>query len=229
MSQRLQHTQDMLARHHRNGEQFAQYMKDSFAGRFNEDFWTAWQQWIEPVLGRSPVILDLGTGPALFLRALQQRYAGVRAIGVECMPYMIAAAGALPEGCEIIEADLHDPRLPLADGSVDAALAAVVLHELNQPLRALQEVARCLRRGGRLCLFDWVRAPLAQYLTGEEVDVFAPSQTVESLEDIFTHFIEHNRFTRQDLEYLLTHSGFRVLDSQPLREGQFARIFAERL
>lgn len=228
MPDNLHDTQEMLARHHREGAQFAQLMKDTFAGRFNDDFWQDWDQWIEPCLGATPTILDLGTGPGLFLHEMVRRYPGAHAIGVECMPYMIAAAGVLPEGCEIFESDLHQPHLPLAEGSVDAALAAVVIHELNQPLRALQEIHRCLKPGGRLCLLDWVRVPLQQYLTGEDVNVFDTTLTTSQIEDTFIHFVEHNRFSREDLIFLLERCGFKIIASKSIRDGQFARIVAEK-
>lgn len=230
MPEMIERTQAMLAKHHRHGENFAQLMKDTFAGRFNEEFWMVWRQWMEPVLSTPPVVLDLGSGPGLFLRALADRYPGVRAIGVECAPYMLEATGELPAGCEVMCADLHDPHLPLADNTVDAAIASVVLHELNQPVRALQEVRRCLKPGGRLYILDWVRAPLDAYVRNEasKEHVFDPATPVSALEDIFTHFIEHNRFTREDLGYLLEHCGFALLESTPLREGRFARLVAEK-
>ncbi len=231
MTDTLDKTRAMLAKHHRNGEDFAQLMKDTFAGRFDEAFWREWRAWMEPALSRQPVIVDLGTGPGVMLRTLKDRYPAARVIGVEAAPYMLAAARAsLPAGAELLEADLHDPSLPLADNSVDAALAAVVLHEMNQPVRALQEVRRLLKPGGRLCVLDWVRAPLAQYLAAEgREDVFTPQCDTETLEDVFIHFIEHNRFSSDDLVFMLVRTGFKVLSVTPLRNGQFARIFAERI
>ena len=148
----MQQTQEMLAKHHRDGEAFAQLMKDTFEERFGDEFWALWQANIGPVLPEKPTILDLGTGPGMLLKAFAERYPGVRAIGVECAPYMLNASVELPVGCEIISADLHDPHLPLAEGSVDAAIASVVLHEMHQPVRAMQEVHRCLKRGGRFSL-----------------------------------------------------------------------------
>lgn len=230
MSERLQQTQAMLAKHHRDGERFAELMKQTFAERVNEQFWAEWDRWITPVYGAQPVVVDLGTGPALFLRALAERTPGVRAIGVECAPYMLQAVGALPAGCEIVSEDLHDPRLPLTDGSVDAVNASVVLHEMHQPLRTLQEVHRCLKPGGRFYIHDWVRAPLEVYIRAqtEEARVFAAATPLDEVEDLFIHFIEHNRFSREDLIYLLNMSGFAVLHSSISKEGRFARIVAEK-
>ncbi len=229
MNDRLRQTRDMLARHHRDGAAFAQMMKDTFEGRFNETFWVMWEQHIEPALSDVPVILDLGTGPGMLLRALAARYPKVRAIGVECAEYMLEVAVDLPEGCEIIAADLHDPHFPLPDNGVDAAVASMVLHEMHQPVRALREVARCLKTGGCLYMLDWVRAPLKQYLDDTPLDVFAADTPPEALEDLFIHFVEHNRFSADDLVFMLENTGFRVLEATALNDGRQARIIAERL
>jgi len=230
MTERLQQTQAMLARHHRDGERFAEMMKQGFANRFNEEFWADWDHWISPVYSQQPVVLDLGAGPGMFIKALAERTPGMRAIGVECAPYMLAAATELPEGAEIITEDLHDPHLPLADNAVDAAMASVVLHEMSQPLRTLQEMQRCLKPGGRLYILDWVRAPLETYIRAqtEEARVFDSGTAVAELEDLFIHFIEHNRFSREDLIYMLNMCGFSVLHSRIMKEGRYARIVAEK-
>ena len=94
-------------------------MKQSFEGRFNDTFWALWEEKIVPYLSDSPVVLDLGAGPGLFLRALVNRYPNAKAYGVECAPYMLEAVEDLPPNAQIIDADLHDPHLPLADNSVD--------------------------------------------------------------------------------------------------------------
>lgn len=230
MTERLQKTQAMLAKHHRDGERFAEMMKQGFADRFNDDFWSQWDRWITPVYSPQPLVLDLGAGPGMFVKAVAERTPGLRAIGVECAPYMLEATVALPEGCEIITEDLHDPRLPLENDSVDAAMASVVLHEMSQPLRTLQEMQRCLKPGGRLYILDWVRAPLETYIRAqtEESRVFDRGTAVDELDDLFTHFIEHNRFSREDLIYMLNMCGFSVLYSRIMKEGRYAHIVAEK-
>ncbi|MCW8841538.1 MAG: class I SAM-dependent methyltransferase, partial [Gammaproteobacteria bacterium] len=230
MSERIKQTQAMLAAHHRDGERFAEMMKQGFAERFNDDFWAEWDHWIKPVYSAQPRVLDLGAGPGMFLQALAKRAPGIHAIGVECAPYMLEAKVELPEGCEMITEDLHEPKLPLEDGSVDAAMASVVLHEMKQPLRTLQEMQRCLKPGGRLYILDWVRAPLEVYIHAqtEEARVFDRETPVDELDDLFIHFIEHNRFSREDLIYMLNMSGFSVLHSRIMKEGRYAQIVAEK-
>jgi ubiquinone/menaquinone biosynthesis C-methylase UbiE len=229
-SSRIEQTQAQLAKHHRDGNRFALMMKEGFGERFNAEFWDLWRRWMEPVYSAQPVVVDLGAGPGMFVTALAERYPGIRAVGVECAPYMLAAADGLPAGAEMFAEDLNDPKLPFSDGSVDGAMASVVLHEMTQPVRALHEIRRCLKPGGRLMILDWVRAPLDVYI-GQQTDeakVFEPLTSVEELEDLFIHFIEHNRFSRDDLIYMLNKTGFAVLDTHLSREGRYARIIAER-
>lgn len=230
MSERIDATRAMLARHHRDGERFARLMKEGFDNRFDEAFWQDWERWVVPAYSERPTVLDLGAGPGMFVRATAERYPKARVIGIECAPYMLEAAVDLPENGELLCEDLHDPHLPLDDASVDAAMASVVLHEMNQPVRALQELARCLRPGGRLMILDWVRAPLEVYIRAQtdEARVFDRETPVSELDDLFIHFIEHNRFSREDLIYLLNRTGFAVLDSSVTREGRYGRLIAER-
>lgn len=229
-STRLHQTQAMLAKHHRDGARFAEMMKQGFAERFNENFWNEWAYWVEPVYSDTPVVVDLGAGPGMFIKAVAERTPGLRAYGVECAPYMLDAAVELPPNCEMISEDLHDPHLPLADNSVDAVMASVVLHEMSQPLRTLMEMQRVLKPGGRFYILDWVRAPLEIYVRNqtEESRVFDRNTPVEELEDLLIHFIEHNRFSREDLIYMLNHTGFAVLNSSLMKEGRYARIVAEK-
>jgi arsenite methyltransferase len=229
MNNKLQQTQSMLAKHHRDGEAFAQLMTDTHAGRYNDDFWMLWAERIEPVLSDSPQILDLGTGPGRFLRDVVERYPNARAIGVECAEYMLEATKDLPTGCEVISADLHDPHLPLDDSSIDVVVASVVLHEMHQPIRTLQEMQRCLKPGGMFYVMDWVRAPLQHYLADSELAVFDRQTASDELEDLFIHFIEHNRFSIDDLAFMLENAGFRVLEKTPLKEGRMARLLAEKI
>jgi arsenite methyltransferase len=231
MPDSIDKTRDILAKHHRNGEAFVELMKETYANRFGEAFWTTWDKYVAPLLEKDSVVLDLGTGPGLFLQDLVARHPGVRAVGVECAPWMLEVTKDLPDGCEVICEDLHDPHLPFEDASVDAALASVVLHEMHQPVRSLMEMQRCLKPGGLLFVLDWVRAPLQVYLENQEEPerAFNRDTPVDELEDLFIHFIEHNRFSSDDLQYLLEHTGFEIVHFEHYNNNRFVRLLGRRV
>ena len=226
---KINETQEMLAKHHRDGSAFAELMKQTFAGRFNDEFWSLWETHIEPALRSNPQILDLGTGPGTFLKVITERHPNAKAIGVECAQYMQDAMETAEGSTELITADLRDPHLPLEDGSIDVAVASVVVHEMHQPIRSFHEVARLLKPGGMFYILDWVRVPLDQYLqNSSDIDVFSTASTAEELDNIFVHFIEHNRFTTDDLVFMLERCGFEIVLKQMINENQMVRLIARK-
>ncbi|WP_244180483.1 methyltransferase domain-containing protein [Amycolatopsis pretoriensis] len=100
-------------------------------------------------------VLDVGCGGGRAVAELCAR--GVRAVGADLDPRMLAAArtrgSAAP--AEFVEADVL--RLPFADGEFRGYRADKVLHELADPAAAVAEARRVLAPGGRivLCGQDW--------------------------------------------------------------------------
>ncbi len=86
-------------------------------------------------------VLDLGSGDGELGRALTRTGADPWWCGVDRAAALLAA-GPRPA----VRADLG--VLPVASGSVDAAVALWVLYHLERPAAALREVRRVLRPGG---------------------------------------------------------------------------------
>lgn len=114
-------------------------------------------------LGLRPgmTVVELGCGLGDDVRELAHLVApGGRAIGIDASEALIGMArrrvspGALP-GLELLRGDAHD--LPLADGIADAARVERTLQHVADPARALAELARVLRPGGRVVVWepDW--------------------------------------------------------------------------
>ncbi|GAA4986916.1 methyltransferase domain-containing protein [Kitasatospora paranensis] len=104
-------------------------------------------------------VLDLGCGPGTDLGALAEA-AGTTGtvIGVDHDRAAVDAAAARTAGQHTIDVrlgDVHD--LPLPDGAADRARTDRVLQHVADPARALREIRRALRPGGRLVMGepDW--------------------------------------------------------------------------
>ncbi len=104
-------------------------------------------------------VVDIGCGPGTDLGAMAAAVApGGTVVGVDRDPMMVEVARsrlAGTAGVRVRHGDAH--ALPLADGIADRARTDRVLQHVDDPARALAEVRRMLRPGGRALLAepDW--------------------------------------------------------------------------
>ena len=91
--------------------------------------------------------LDVGCGEGRLTRDLKQR--GHNVIGIDSSPTMIAAARETDTSMDIRLANAT--AIPLADASVDLAVAFMTLHDMDAMPDVILELARVLEPGGRLC------------------------------------------------------------------------------
>ena len=108
------------------------------------------------------VAVDLAAGTGLFTRALQPRV--MRVVAVEPDDRMRAVLAARSPGVRAVAG--RGEAIPLPDASADAVFVSSAWHWLD-PVRAVAEIARVLRDGGRLGLIwtgrdrrtaDWMAA-----------------------------------------------------------------------
>jgi SAM-dependent methyltransferase len=96
---------------------------------------------------------DLGCGTGQVSAALAPFVA--RVVAVDASPAMLQAAKQRLQGLANVDLRSGDlEALPIDDAKLDAATMMLVLHHLPEPERALQEVARVLKPGGRLIAVD---------------------------------------------------------------------------
>lgn len=108
-------------------------------------------------LGPGQRIIDVGCGTGEDARAMAQRVApGGRLVAVDGSQSMIDTARRRTEGGDLpIEfrvADVH--QLPFADDSFDASRADRIFMHLESPPRALAEMMRVTRPGGRVLIYE---------------------------------------------------------------------------
>jgi ArsR family transcriptional regulator len=103
-------------------------------------------------------VCDVGTGTGILARELAGL--GMRVIAVDNAPRRLEVARELLAKDAVTTVELRGGEaqaLPLADAEVDAAFAHMVLHYVPQPGEAIREMARVVKRGGRVVLVDFVR------------------------------------------------------------------------
>lgn len=99
------------------------------------------------------VVGDLGCGTGELAAALAPFVAQV--VAVDPAPAMLAAARQRLVGrqnVELRQGGLED--LPIGNGELDAAVVMLVLHHLPEPARAVRELYRAVRPGGRVLIVE---------------------------------------------------------------------------
>ena len=117
-------------------------------------------------------VVDVGTGTGFVAAGLAPRAAKV--IAVDSSPAMLdVAAGNLTalgvDNVTLVEGSVD--ALPLADDSVDAAVANMVLHHAPDPNAMLTEMARVVRPGGVVAITDEVEHPY-EWMRTEQADLW---------------------------------------------------------
>jgi ubiquinone/menaquinone biosynthesis C-methylase UbiE len=123
-------------------------------------------------LDETKTVVDVGTGTGFVAAGLAPRVRQV--VALDLSPAMLETARdnlrrLKVDNVDLREADIH--ALPLADDSVDAAVANMVLHHAQDPVVMLAEMARVTRPGGWVAITDEVEHPY-EWMRTEHADVW---------------------------------------------------------
>ena len=130
------------------GRRWDTLREDSFGSQFELEAFMA-------LLPDNWTVADIGTGTGYMLPLLARHFR--RVIGVEPASRMIEAATERVEreglgNVELRTGELEE--LPISKGSVDLALAVLVLHHVASPASAVSELRRISRAGGAVLLVE---------------------------------------------------------------------------
>ncbi len=112
-------------------------------------------QLIRRALPKAGTVLDLGCGIGRFAKRIERL--GLRYVGVDPEPQMLAAARQLNSGSEAVFVEASATELPFANGVFDACLMCWVFQYIsNTPVAepTMREIRRVLSSGGRLLLLE---------------------------------------------------------------------------
>jgi ArsR family transcriptional regulator len=113
-------------------------------------------------VGEAATVGDLGCGTGQLTAALAPFVA--RVIAVDSSAAMLQAARRRLHGYGNVELRRGDlEALPIDDSRLDAATVMMVLHHVPEPARALADVQRVLKPGGRLVVVDMLPHDREQY------------------------------------------------------------------
>jgi ubiquinone/menaquinone biosynthesis C-methylase UbiE len=127
---------------------------------------------------RSQTVLDVACGPGIVACALAGQAA--RVTGLDLTPAMIeqARGRAARLGLANTEWRTGDATaLPFADGAFDTVVTRYSFHHLREPGRALAEMRRVCRPGGRIVVADATPAPECQAAYDRMETLRDPSHT----------------------------------------------------
>ncbi|MBF6301703.1 class I SAM-dependent methyltransferase [Nocardia amamiensis] len=109
-------------------------------------------------------VLDVGTGPGKLVARVGSRRPDLRLHGVDLSPHMIEIAERTLAGrAEFSVGDVG--ALPYPDDSFDLVVSSLSLHEWPEVDRAIAELARVLRPGGTVAIYDFRFVPAAPALS----------------------------------------------------------------
>ncbi len=147
--------------------------------------------------GPADVVLDLACGPGLYARRFAERGPEREVLGLDLswpmLRYGVRKAQRLGiRNLSFLHGDAH--RLPFRDASLDAASCCGALHLFPEVRRALGELGRAIKPGGRF----------AAAVFGQR-----PWDPLPRLREAYDAWIGLHRFQPGELEALLDEAGFK--------------------
>ena len=159
-------------------------------------------------------VLELGVGTG---RNLSFYPPGVRLTAIDLSPAMLEVARRRAQELgRAVDLRLGDAeRLEFADGSFDSVVITLVLCTVPSPGRAIAEVRRVLRPGGRVILLEHVRSPSLA------------ARAIEVLLDPIMVRLTADHFLREPIDDL-TREGFAIERVERSKWGFVERATARR-
>lgn len=99
-------------------------------------------------------IADLGSGTGFYTDVVAPYARTVYAVDIQPEMHALYEQKGVPENVRPVTTSIAD--LPFDDSTLDVAFSTMTYHEFSGD-RAMQELARVLRPGGRLVTVDWTR------------------------------------------------------------------------
>jgi ubiquinone/menaquinone biosynthesis methyltransferase len=173
-------------------------------------------------LGEAPLILDLGAGTLDGAIEIVRRAPRARVAAADFSRAMLRAGRAkLPPGARIGTHVADGHALPYRDGAFDGAFSAFCVRNLHDLPRALGELRRVVRPGGRVAILEFLRPERPRFFFDRIYNarvlpligwaITGDRAAYRYLPDSIAAFR-----SQPELEALLREAGFRDVEGKPL-------------
>jgi SAM-dependent methyltransferase len=126
-------------------------------------------------------VIDVGCGPGNYTRYLAEASGSGLVVGIDASEAMVAAAAKRSGSTNSAYLRADACALPFEDGTFDAACSVGVIHMIEEPLQALEEMVRVLAPGGRLTVVASCARPGQAGRVRGGVTVFAHDELTGAL------------------------------------------------
>jgi ubiquinone/menaquinone biosynthesis C-methylase UbiE len=173
---------------------------------------------ISEMLAPGAEVLEIAPGPGFLSIELAKRGLAVRAVDISKTFVELAKKNAADEGVTVCFELGNAAALPVESASVDFVVCRAAFKNFSEPVKALAEMKRILRPGGRALLIDMRRdirpAEIRRYVDG--LDVGLLNRWFITLS--FRTFLVHRAYRLDDIQTMATKAGWSnaLIETAPL-------------
>ena len=135
--------------------------------------------WEKVAIENPALLIDIGAGTGffalLFCKKMKKGKVYACDISDELLAWMNDNFPAESKGI-VIPLKMAESSVPLPDNTADLVYMINLHHELEEPLRILEESRRLLKKGGKLMIIDWKREKTPE---GPPLEIRVPEETIE--------------------------------------------------
>jgi ubiquinone/menaquinone biosynthesis C-methylase UbiE len=174
---------------------------------------------IAPELPADATVLEVAPGPGYFSIELAAELAklgpySITGLDISHTFVEIASKKAAEAGVHVDFRQGNASSMPFADDTFDFLLCRAAFKNFGQPVRALQEICRVLKPGGRGLIID-LRGDASPESMNRAVDAMGlnpVNKVVTKL--IFRFSLVKNAYTKEQFEHMLAQASFSSVDIQ---------------
>jgi ubiquinone/menaquinone biosynthesis C-methylase UbiE len=136
--------------------------------------------WEKAALINPKVLIDIGAGTGFFALLFSKKIKNGKVYACDISEKMLTwIKDNLPTESKgiVIPVKMEEGLVPLPDGIADLLYMINLHHELEEPLKMLEESRRLLKKGGKLMIIDWKKGETPE---GPPLELRVKEATIES-------------------------------------------------